>query len=225
LAADASGNIYVADAGSNAVRILSPVSAGFSVSAVTNAASNLAGAVAPGEVITMYGSGLAGAQTALFNGVPAPLLYVTPGQAGAVLPASLSGSSVQVVVQGLGAASSPVTVPVTSSTPGVFAADGSGRGQAAALNQDGTRNGPSAPAAGGSLLTLFATGEGLAAPSSFHVTIGGVNAEMRAASPAPGQAGVLQVTVVVPSGLTGAASVVLFTGGVPSQDGVTVAVR
>jgi uncharacterized protein (TIGR03437 family) len=221
LAADASGNIYVADAGSNAVRILSPVSAGFSVSAVTNAASNLAGAVAPGEVITMYGSGLAGAQTALFNGVPAPLLYVTPGQAGAVLPASLSGSS----VQGVGAASSPVTVPVTSSTPGVFAADGSGRGQAAALNQDGTRNGPSAPAAGGSLLTLFATGEGLAAPSSFHVTIGGVNAEMRAASPAPGQAGVLQVTVVVPSGLTGAASVVLFTGGVPSQDGVTVAVR
>jgi hypothetical protein len=31
--------------------------------------------------------------------------------------------------------------------------------------------------------------------------------------------------VVVPSGLTGAAPVVLFTGGVPSQDGVTVTVR
>ncbi len=225
VAADANGNIYVADAGSNAVRVLSPVSSGISVNAVTNAASNLAGAVAPGEVITMYGSGLAGAQSALFNGVAAPLLYVTPGQAGAVLPALLSGSSVQVVVQGLGAASSPVTVPVTSSTPGVFAADGSGRGQAAALNQDGTRNAANAPAAGGSLLTLFATGEGSAAPSSFHVTIGGVNAEMRSAGPAPGQPGVVQVTVVTPSGLTGAAPVVLFTGGVPSQDGVTVAVR
>ena len=57
------------------------------------------------------------------------------------------------------------------------------------------------------------------------MTIGGVNAEMRSAGPAPGQAGVVQVTVVVPSGLTGAAPVVLFTGGVPSQDGVTVAVR
>ena len=131
----------------------------------------------------------------------------------------------QVVVQGPGAASLPVTVPVTSSTPGVFAADGSGRGQAAALNQDGTRNAPGAPAAGGSLLTLFATGEGLASPSSFRVTVGGVNAEMREASPAPSQPGVLQVTVVVPSGLTGAAPVVLFTGGVSSQVGVTVAVR
>ena len=225
LSVDANGNIYVADPANGAVRVLAPVSAGITVSAVTNAASNLAGAVAPGEVITMYGSGLAGAQTALLNGVPAPLLYVTPGQAGAVVPASLSGSSMQVVVQGPGAASLPVTVPVTSSTPGVFAADGSGRGQAAALNQDGTRNAPGAPAAGGSLLTLFATGEGLASPSSFRVTVGGVNAEMREASPAPGQPGVLQVTVVVPSGLTGAAPVVLFTGGVSSQGGVTVAVR
>jgi uncharacterized protein (TIGR03437 family) len=161
----------------------------------------------------------------LFDGVAGQLLYVTPGQAGAVAPAFLPGSSMQVVVQGPGAASLPVTVTVTSSTPGVFAADGSGRGQAAALNQDGTRNAPGAPAAGGSLLTLFATGEGLSAPSSFRVTIGGVNAEVRETNPAPGQAGVLQVTVVVPSGLAGTAPVVLFTGGVPSQSGVTVAVR
>ena len=102
LAADANGNIYVADAGNNAVRMLSPVSAGISVSAVTNAASNLAGAVAPGEVITMYGSGLAGAQTrAVQRRGRRRCLYVTPGQAGAVLPALLSGASVQVVVQGL----------------------------------------------------------------------------------------------------------------------------
>ncbi len=74
-------------------------------------------------------------------------------------------------------------------------------------------------------MTLFATGEGSAAPSSFHVTIGGVNAELRSAGPAPGQAGVVQVTVVVPGGLTGAVPAVLFTGGVPSQDGVTVTVR
>jgi uncharacterized protein (TIGR03437 family) len=225
VAVDASGNIFVADAGNSAVRMLSPVSATITVSAITNAASNLAGPVAPGEVITMYGSGLAGAQTALLNGVTTPLLYATPGQAGAVVPALLSGSSVQVAIQGLAGASSPVTVPVVATTPGIFAADGSGRGQAAALNQDGTRNAPGAPAAAGSLLTLFATGEGLSGPSSFHVTIGGLNAEMRAAQPAPGQPGVLQVTVVVPNGLSGAAPVVLFTGGVASQSGVTVTVR
>ena len=43
IAADAGGNVYVADAGNNSVRMLSPVSAGITVTAVTNAASNLAG--------------------------------------------------------------------------------------------------------------------------------------------------------------------------------------
>ena len=69
VAVDANGNVYVADPANNAVRMLAPVSAGITVSAVTNAASNLAGAVAPGELVVLYGSGLGGVQTVLFNGV------------------------------------------------------------------------------------------------------------------------------------------------------------
>ena len=58
------------------------------------------------------------------------------------------------------------------------------------------------------------------------VTIGGLAAEVRYAGGAPGQiAGVMQLNVVVPGGLAGAVPVVLTVGGVPSQDGVTVAVR
>ena len=57
---DANGNVYVADPANNAVRMLAPVSAGITVSAVTNAASNLAGAIAPGELVVLYGSGLGG---------------------------------------------------------------------------------------------------------------------------------------------------------------------
>ena len=36
---------------------------------MTNAASNLAGAVAPGELVVLYGTGLGGVQSVLFNGV------------------------------------------------------------------------------------------------------------------------------------------------------------
>jgi uncharacterized protein (TIGR03437 family) len=242
VAVDASGNVYVADAGNNAVRMLAPVSAGITVSAVTNAASNLAGAVAPGELVVLYGSGLAGAQTVLFNGVVGPLLYATPGQVGAVAPYAVGSGAVQVVVQGAGAASPPVVVAAAATAPGVFTVDGSGRGQAAAVNQDGTRNGTAAPAAAGSVLSLFATGEGQTSPAGVDgklgasplpqpvatvtATIGGVAAEVRFAGGASGQiAGVLQVNVVVPAGLAGAVPAVITVGGVASQSGVTVVVR
>src|ERR1035437_6005113 len=93
---DANGNVYVADPANNAVRMLAPVSAGIAVTAVTNAASNLASAAAPGEMVVLYGAGLGGVQTVLFNGVAGPLLYATPGQVGAVAPYSVGGGTVRV---------------------------------------------------------------------------------------------------------------------------------
>jgi uncharacterized protein (TIGR03437 family) len=145
-------------------------------------------------------------------------------------------------VQSAGASSAPVAVAVAQTAPGVFTADGSGRGQAAAVNQDGTKNGAAAPAAAGSVISLFATGEGQTFPAGVDgklagdplphpvavvtVTIGGAPAEVRYAGAAPGQiAGLMQVNVVVPGGVTGAAAVVLTVGGAASQSGVTVAVR
>src|SRR5450759_5319915 len=165
VAVDANGNVYVADAGNNAVRILAPVSAGLAVSAVTNAASNLAGAIAPGELVVLYGTGLGGVQTVLFDGVVGPLLYATPLQVGAVAPYSVAGGPVQVVAQSAGTSSAPVVVAAAATASGVFTADGSGRGQAAALNQDGTHNGSVAAANPGSVLSLYATGEGQTSPA------------------------------------------------------------
>jgi uncharacterized protein (TIGR03437 family) len=242
IAVDANGNVYVADPLNDAVRMLAPVSAAIAVSTVTNAASNLAGPVAPGELVVIYGSGLGGVRTVLFNGVAAPLLYATPGQVEAVAPYAVSGGSVQVVAQNAGAASAPVAVVAAPTAPGVFTADGSGRGQAAAVNQDGTRNGTAAPAAAGSVLSLYATGEGQTLPAGVDgkpasaplpqpvapvtATIGGVPAVVRYAGGAPGLiAGVMQVNVVVPGGVSGTALVALTVGGVASQGGVTVAVR
>ena len=242
VAVDAGGNVYVTDPANNAVRMLSPVSAGLTVSAVTNAASNLPVAVAPGELVVLYGTGLGGVRTVLFNGVAGPLLYAAPGQVGAAAPYAVGGASVQVTVQSAVAASAPVGVATAPAAPGLFTADGSGVGQAAAVNQDGTRNGTAAPAAAGSVLSLYATGEGQTAPPGVDgklgvsplpqpvapvtVRIGGVAAEVRFAGGAAGQiAGLMQVNAVVPAGLSGAVPVVLTVGGAASQPGVTVAVR
>jgi uncharacterized protein (TIGR03437 family) len=51
----------------------------------------------------------------------------------------------------------PAVVP---SVPGIFTKTQTGTGQAAALNQDGSPNSEANPAARGSTVSLFATGEG-----------------------------------------------------------------
>ena len=63
---------------------------------------------------------------------------------------------IQIEYQGV--LSDVVTVPVLPSRPGIFSLDGSGQGLLAILNQDGSVNSPSNPAARGSIVTIYATG-------------------------------------------------------------------
>ena len=231
---------------------------------VTNAASFLAGSVAPGEIITIFGSGLgpdslatlqltadgrfvttslAGTRV-LFDGVPAPMIYTLEGQVSAVVPYSVAGrSNTRMQVEYAGRASNTITLQVSSSAPGVFSLDSSGRGQGAILNQDYSVNGPSNPAAKGSVVIIFATGAGqtklpgvdgeviggdLPLPVlPVSVRIGGVKAEALYAGGAPGMvSGVLQLNVKVPEDLAagGSVSIELTVGEATSQPGVSLSV-
>jgi trimeric autotransporter adhesin len=219
------GSLYIADSGNGAIRVLRPIATSVSVAAVTNAASNLTGPVAPGELVTLYGPGLDSVRRITFNGLSAAVLYATTNQAGAMVPPGLSGSSAQLIVETASTVSAPFAVQVAPVAPGIFTADASGKGQALAVNQDGARNGRDHSTGAGETLTLYVTGEGQGNPIS--VTIGGAPATVQYAGPVTPLAvpGVLQVTVIVPDRVFGTLPVIVSAARVPTQDGVTLVVR
>jgi len=258
LAMGSNGNIYVA-AGDGAVRMLQPVGP----LAAANSASGATGSLAPGEIVTLYGSGIGPDQlvqatpgadglydpqlagtVVTINGIAAPLLYAWTTQTAAIVPYGVTGPSAWATVTYNGMPAGTLTVPVAASAPGVFTADSSGQGQAAALNQDTTPNSATTPAKIGDVITLFATGEGQTSPPGVDgkpatgtlpqpvlpvtVTIGGQTAHVAYAGGAPNEvAGVMQLNVQIPSGIqTGdAVPVILWVGYAASQSGVTVAIR
>ncbi|HEV2446215.1 MAG TPA: IPT/TIG domain-containing protein, partial [Candidatus Sulfopaludibacter sp.] len=183
LAGDSKGNIYIADTVNNAVRMIQPLGTGISVAAVTGAATNALGAVAPGEILVLYGSGLGPAQlvsnrfnaggvlgttvggtTVYVNGTPAPILYSSATQVSVIVPYATTGKTAQIYVVYQNQVSNTVSAAVASAAPGIFTADLSGKGQAAALNQDYSYNGPSKPAKAGGYIFLYLTGGGQTSP-------------------------------------------------------------
>ena len=134
------------------------------------------------------------------------------------------------------------SAPLAGSAPALFTVDGSGTGEAVATNQDGSANSATNPAAAGTFITLYATGEGQTSPGGsdgqpvsapqprpvlpVSVTIGGLPATVQSAVERTGSAGVMQVTVQVPGGVEPGRTVpvVLQVGGVSSPPGVTIAV-
>lgn len=159
------------------------------VSCALNGASFLAGntspsptgAVAPGEIVSLFGVGLGptpyaplqltsagtvatslGGATVLFDGIPAPLLYAGNGQINAVVPYGIDTSTTNMTVERGGLSAGPIPIPVESSVPAIFMCGAACNdvSQAAAINQDGTYNTVSNPVPRGSIITFFVEGAG-----------------------------------------------------------------
>jgi uncharacterized protein (TIGR03437 family) len=184
----------------------------------------------------------------LVNGIACPLVYVSTAQINAIAPYELGGVSgfanVQVVYNGV--PGNILSIVIAPTAPGILSFD-DGTGQGAILNQDGSINGAQNAAARGTIITIFATGEGQTNPPGIDgglatnlnnlphpvapvsVTIGNVPATNIAyAGTAPNEVwGLFQLDVTVPAGVTPGPSVpvVLTVGGVASQAGLTMAVQ
>jgi uncharacterized protein (TIGR03437 family) len=227
IALGANGILLVADSGNNRIRSLTPVfvASDTGTVAIANAASLAAGSIAPGEIVTVFGAGFSTNAQLLFDGQPAKLFYTSATQINALAPVSLvtnSTATISIVVDGAAIAGS--AVPVVPAAPGVFTTSGA-TGQAAATNQDGSLNSTSNPAARGSVVSLYATGQG-SSQGEVTLTIAGYNAPLLYAGPAPGFAGLMQLNAQIPCGFLppGIQPVVLSIGGVTSQAGVTLTI-
>jgi uncharacterized protein (TIGR03437 family) len=231
---------------------------------VANAASQQQAAVSPGEIITIYGLAAGSSVGAglvlddsgrvahelsgmrlLFDGIPSPLLYVSNSQVNALVPYEIDANRAptRLQLEYNAASSAEWGIPVTSAAPGIFTLDMTGKGQAAVLNQDNSINGPLNPAALGSVIQIFATGEGVTMPGAVTggiagdepnlprllvtVSIGGLDAPVLYAGSSPGSiAGLLQVNAVVPAvvAIGDAVPLHLTVGSATSPDGPTIAV-
>jgi uncharacterized protein (TIGR03437 family) len=105
----------------------------------------------------------------MFNGAPAPLYFVSPGQVNFLVPMSapVSGvADVEIVQVSTGQVLGAASVAMAPVSPAIFCGAAGGcflNGafyQAAVLNQDGSVNSSTNPATRGSVISIFCTGQG-----------------------------------------------------------------
>jgi uncharacterized protein (TIGR03437 family) len=267
----ANGRVYLPTL-SNAVAVYgtlppSGVTGSPAISAVVNSASYLEGPVAPGELVTIFGANLGPPLSAqgdldgdfltdsiedtkvMIGGTASPILYASSTQINTVVPFGASGTNAQIQILYQGQPTASATVSIQAASPALFSLNSNGGGQGAILNQDGSVNTHSNPAAPGSEVVLYATGAGLMTPASkdglviapgpiasypkpvlqpVSVTIDGLPAHVVYAGAAPGLvAGVLQINVVVPAdaGPYTTDQVIVTVGDFVSPTAVTMTVQ
>jgi uncharacterized protein (TIGR03437 family) len=133
--------------------------------------------VAAGEVVSLVGNGIGpatgvayqgglaprtlGGVQVFFDGIQAPLLYAQSNQVNAIVPVEMSTqSSSRVTLQYQSTTFGPFTQQLASFDPGIFRWSPGTSSQAAAINQNGTINGPANPAPAGSIVSVWGTGLG-----------------------------------------------------------------
>jgi uncharacterized protein (TIGR03437 family) len=238
------------------------------ITAVVNAANYAKGPVSPGEIVSIGGTAIGPSTSAsteldqngnvsrslggvqvLFNGIPAPLTYVSSVQINAVVPYEIANAlNPSVQVKFMGQSSNAFTLTASPAAPALFTFNASGTGPGAILNQDNSYNGPANPAPRGSIVVLYLTGEGQTVPAGVTgkvttvsatapltprtllpvaVLISGQPANVAFFGEAPGLvSGVMQINVQVPTTApAGELPISVSVGGSVTQSGVTVSVR
>jgi uncharacterized protein (TIGR03437 family) len=191
--------------------------------------SNLApnASIGAGDIATTptFPTKLNGVQV-LIDGIAAPLYYVSATQLAAIVPFAASQFAFATVqVNNNGSLSKIITEFVTTGTPGVFTNPANGIGLAAALHANYSLITENSPAQPGENISVYLTGLGQVFPpnsdgapgssTSLNYTVNtitasiddpttgvGTSATVGYAGLAPGYAGLYQVNLTIPTGVT-----------------------
>ncbi len=220
--------------------------------AIASAAGGPATPLTPGQLVSLYIEQMGpapdqfgtldatrrlplklGGTEVLIDGAPAPILFAGQYQINIQVPPSLvPGRDAVVQVKFQGIPSNRIAVPVVAAAPELF--HDVFTKNAIALNENGTRNSATVPAAPGSIVVLFGTGTGAVTPPAaagapapsphpilvqpLEVRVGGEAAEVLFAGEVPGFIGLTQINARLPRApLSGAQPVVLRIGPRQSQ--------
>ncbi len=165
---------------------------------VVNAASQIAGAVSPGEIVTIFGQAIGppapagfalgpdgkvatnlGGTQVFFDSIAAPVLYASNTQVNAIVPFPIGGATVTDVQVLFNGSTIPAGgIPVADAEPAVFTQNSTGLGEAAVLNEDSSLNAFSNAAARGSIIQIFTTGEGQTVPPSDTGSVTGTDTKV-----------------------------------------------
>ncbi len=192
------------------------------LSQVLNGASFASGAVAPGQIVTIFGSGIGPTAPALFrvnaaglldismaetrvlfDSAFAPLIYVSAGQINAIVPYSvIPNSTTRVQIEYRGVRSNVISIPVAPAAPASVPAPPARAAPRASLNENTSVNTPGNPADKNSIAVFYLTGEGVTTPAGVDGKIA------KDEFPKP----LLPVTVTI----GGMAAEVLYAGAAPT---------
>lgn len=232
---------------------------------VSGATFNKEAVVGANGIASLFGTGLAsgtfaadriplpttlGTTQVLVNDVPASLFFVSAGQINFQVPWNFLGlTSVNAVVVNGSVRSTPVSVTLRDTVPGIFTLNNQGTGQGAIQIANtttfaapaGSVPGANAqPVPRGGFITIYCTGlgdvndrpangaasAGQTTKASPTVSIGGVASTVTFSGLAPGFVALYQVNVQVPSNApTGGAVQLVLTIGGASSNTVTIAVQ
>jgi uncharacterized protein (TIGR03437 family) len=190
-----------------------------------------------------------GSTSVSISGISVPIVFVSDSQVNVLVPYELAANSPRQLIILRGAAISvPVPITVFDNQPAILATAGNGLGQGHIYKVDSSGNqtlaDSSSPAKAGDILVIYSVGLGQVNPpvqsgdpASFTqlsqitgaaaVTIGAVSAQVLFAGLTPGFAGLYQLNVVVPSGLTpgNATPVTVSVNGRSSPGAIVMAVQ
>jgi uncharacterized protein (TIGR03437 family) len=162
--------------------------------------------LAPGSYAAAFGSFSKTPDAVRVASVDAKVVFASASQVNFLLGDSTPTGPAALSVGAAGEEISTGTVQIASAAPGLFGPT---------LNEDGSLNGTSNPAAPGGIAVLYGTGQGSANPAVWF-----------AETPAPqilytggviNLPGLWQINVVIPAGLTGIVPVFAAAEGIPSN--------